>query len=415
MSPEALLPIAVATLGGAAIGLERQWSGHATGPRARFAGVRTFTMLGGLAGLCGWLWRAGLQAPAVTLLAALVALIVAAYVRAGVHDPEATTEVAALVTVTAGVIAGVGGVQLASGIVALTWLLLFEKTRVHGWVTRLDEPGLRAGARFAVMALVVLPLLPEGPFGPLGGVRPRVLWALVLFFSGLSFAGYVARRLVGPEQGYPVAGMLGGLISSTSVTLTFARLSRSGGVPPLALAAGTVAASSVLFPRVLIACSVLNPALALHLVPLFVPATLAGAAIALAIVRRAAATAAPDTASPRNPLAFWSAVQMAALVQAVLFVIEAVQAWYGRAGLVITGAALGLTDVDALTLSMARHAAEGGSVTVAAQALTAGIVSNTFLKLAVAAAIGRGRFRVMTVIGLGLIVMALAGGAVAVW
>ena len=76
------------------------------------------------------------------------------------------------------------------------------------------------------MAAVILPLLPAGPFGPLGGVRPRQLWALVLFFSGLSFVGYLARRAAGPGRGYALAGTLGGVLSSTSVTLTFSRLSR---------------------------------------------------------------------------------------------------------------------------------------------------------------------------------------------
>jgi uncharacterized membrane protein (DUF4010 family) len=94
-------------------------------------------------------------------------------------------------------------------------------------VARIDDVSLRAAMRFGVMALVVLPLLPSGPYGPLGGVQPRELWALVLFFSGLSFLGYVARRAVGPEYGYLATGLLGGLISSTNVTFTFARASRA--------------------------------------------------------------------------------------------------------------------------------------------------------------------------------------------
>ena len=76
------------------------------------------------------------------------------------------------------------------------------------------------------MAVVILPLLPEGPYGPLGGVKPRELWLLVLFFMGLSFAGYFARRLLGAERGYTVAGLLAGLVSSTNATFTFARMSR---------------------------------------------------------------------------------------------------------------------------------------------------------------------------------------------
>lgn len=114
---------------------------------------------------------------------------------------------------------------------------------------------------------MILPLLPEGPFGPLGGIRPRVLWALVLFFSGLSFAGSVARRLLGPGHGYLATGLLGGLMSSTNVTFTFARSSREETAVDRALAAGTIAANAMLYPRVLVATAILNPAVVSPLLP----------------------------------------------------------------------------------------------------------------------------------------------------
>ena len=213
--------LVIATLGGTAVGLERQWSGHADGPGARFGGIRTFTMLGAVSGLSGSLLTLEEPLAAIALLAGATAIIVAAYVAASRHDVDATTEVAALVVVAAGVFAGLGSFRLASGIIALLSLLLVEKSRLHSMVARIDDVSLRAAVRFGVMALVVLPLLPSGPYGPLGGVRPRELWALVLFFSGLSFLGYVARRAVGPGHGYFATGLIGGLISSTNVTFTF--------------------------------------------------------------------------------------------------------------------------------------------------------------------------------------------------
>ena len=266
MEMSELSGLVIAALGGAMVGLERQWSGHADGPAARFAGIRTFSMLGALAGLSGWLWNAGATAPAVLLLMGAVAIVVTAYVAASRHDIDGTTEVAALVVLAAGVLAGIGWIRLASGVVALTTLILVEKSRLHSLVRRIDDVGLRSGVRFAVMALVILPLLPEGPYGPLGGVRPRELWALVLFFSGLSFAGYVARRIVGPGRGYLVTGLLGGMISSTNVTFTFARTSRADPTMERPLAFGAVAANAMLYPRVMVATAILNasvvPALA---------------------------------------------------------------------------------------------------------------------------------------------------------
>jgi uncharacterized membrane protein (DUF4010 family) len=401
-----VLYILVATFGGAVVGLERQWSGHASGPNARFAGVRTFTLIGGLAGIAGWLCASALMPVALVLLGGLMGLIVAAYARASARDVDGTTEMAAIVTSGAGVLAGLGHLALASGIVALTSLLLVEKPRLHAWVSRIDEPEMRAGVRFAVMAIVVLPLLPEGPFGPWGGVRPRALWALVLFFSGLSFVGYVARRMAGPRQGYAVAGLLGGLVSSTNVTITFARLSRDARAPRAALAAGVLAACALLFVRVEITSAVLSQALSRRLIPVFVPAFVIGV-VGFVLGLRQREGEGADREGPGNPLEFRSAIQMTALFQAVLFLIHFVQSRFGASGVVVTGALVGLTDMDALTLSMSRQAAAGTDLDVAALALATGIVSNTIVKLLISVIVGRGLFRTLVGIGLAAIAAAL--------
>ncbi len=279
-----LLRIVVAALGGAAIGVEREWSGHASGPRARFGGVRTFTMLGGIAGLAGWLVTLNLTSFAVVLVAGAVALVIAGYVAASRVDVDATTEAAALIVLAAGLAAGMGSLALASGIVAVTMLLLVEKSRLHALVANLDDAEMRAAARFGVMAVVILPLLPEGPVGPFGGFKPRALWMLVLFFTGLSFAGYLARRTFGAGKGYPLAGILGGLISSTNTTFTFARLSRHEQKLSGPLAAGAVGACTMLFPRVLVAASVLNLPVARLLLPyLAVPFAIGAVALAFLV------------------------------------------------------------------------------------------------------------------------------------
>ena len=187
--------LVVAILGGAAVGVERQHSGHATGPNARLGGIRTFTLLGTLAGLAGLLIQSAMAVPAALLLAGAVLLIVAGYIRASRGDIDATTEVAAVVVLAAGVLGGLGELRLSAAITTLTVLVLAEKPRLHGFVARLDEPTMLAAARFAVMSVVILPLLPEGPYGPGPGIRPRELWMLVLLFSGMSFMGYIAQRM----------------------------------------------------------------------------------------------------------------------------------------------------------------------------------------------------------------------------
>jgi len=404
-APE-LFGLLVAALGGTAVGLERQWSGHAEGPQARFGGIRTFTLLGGLAGLSGWLWTTGVTVPAAILLGGAVLIVAAAYLAASRQDVEGTTEVAALVVLAAGVLAGTGALQLASAVIAVEILLLVEKTRLHALVRRIDDAELLAGARFAVMALVILPLLPEGPFGPFGGIRPRALWALVLFFSGLSFAGHVMRRLLGPGRGYLISGLVGGLGSSTSVTLTFARSSRADASLARALAFGAVAANLMLYPRVLAATAVLNPALVPPLLPYLLPPALVAALVVAAGLRAPATPAAAEQSSPPNPLQLSQALQMAALFAVVIVVVTVARDTWGQAGVLTTAAVLGFTDVDALTLSMAREIAPVVSLQTAALAIAIGVLSNTTLKLGIALVIGAGAFR--TIVAGALLAMGAA-------
>ena len=408
MDTSSLVGLLIAALGGAAVGLERQWSGHADGPAARFAGIRTFTMLGAVGGVSGWLWATGAAAPAVILLAGAVAVVAAAYVAGSRRDVDGTTEVAALVVLAAGLLAGMGSVRLASGILALLTLLLVEKSRLHALVQRIDDVGLRSGVRFAVMALVILPLLPEGPFGPLGGIRPREIWMLVLFFSGLSFAGYVARRVVGPGHGYLVTGLLGGLVSSTNVTFTFARTSRTDRPADRALAFGAVAANAMLYPRVLVATAILETAVVRPLVPYLLAPAVIAAAIAIVGALRSPDTGAPDV-SGRNPLQLGAALQMAVLFQAVLLAVPLVSAVWGQSGVFTSAAVLGLTDVDALTVSMARGVAATDSPAVAAAAIAVGVLANTAMKLGLAVFFGAAQFRIIAGGALVLMLVAMAG------
>lgn len=400
-STELALRLAIAALAGAVVGLERQWSGHADGPDARFAGIRTFTLLGLVGGLAGALHGGGAPFAGAALLAGAVALVVAAYATAARQDIDGTTEVAALVVLAAGALAGTGEFVVASGLATLTGLLLVEKSRLHALVARLPGDDLRNGIRFAAMAVVILPMLPTGPFGPAPGLRPRELWALVLFFSGLSFAGHIARKAVGARHGFWVAGALGGLISSTNVTLTFARASRETGAEVRALAVGALAANVVLFPRVLGATAVLSPALAWTLLPWLVPPALLLATLTAALARRT--PAGPDDApASDNPLRVPAALQMAVLFQLVLYAVDAARVWFGTAGLFASAAALGLTDVDALTMTMARSVAPAAGLDVAARAVAVGVFSNTMLKMTVAVAVGAGAYRLVAGLGLAL-------------
>ena len=409
-----LLDLAVAALAGLAVGIEREWSAKRPGEPARFGGVRTFLLLGLAGGLAAVLFRAVDPRIGLLLFAGGLGLVTVAYLVSAWHGTiDATSEVAGVLVLGAGAAAGFGMLTVASAVAATTALVLVEKSRMHAAVARLESSGLEAGARFAVLALVVLPILPRGPIARLGGLEPQKLWSVVLIFAGLSFAGYIALRLAGAERGYSVAGFLGGLVSSTAVTFNFARESRAERAElPVAkaLALGVVAACSILPLRVGAVAWALNPEVARALAPaLVLPIVATVVAIGFAWFRKPQGDGAPRL--PDNPLRLAAAIQMALLFQVVLWVLEALRERVGASGMLASSALLGLTDMDALTFSLTelagRAAPDGGPATVtagaAARGLLVGMLSNTVFKAAVAAVIGASAFRLRVVAALTLL------------
>ena len=409
---EIAIRLAIAALVGLAAGLEREWSGHASGPDARFAGLRTFCLLGLLGGIAGVLAAASQAVLGAALAAGGAALCVGAYVavvRRPSSTTDGTTEAAALAIVALGVLAGVGSIGIAAGAGAIVVLLLSEKTRLHWLVRKLGEPELRAGLQFAVLAVVVLPLLPPGPFFGDLAIKPRALWVIVLLFSGLNFAGFFARRILGAHRGLGVTGALGGMVSSTAVTLSFSRLSRTEDEVGAPLARGVLAACTVLIPRVLIVSAMLNPGVSLALLPILALPLIVGLVFSLVGWRSASNATRAGTESPDNPLHLGAAIQMALAFQVAMIAVTFARRLWGDVGVYSSATVLGITDVDALTVSMSRQDANL-TTSIAARAIALGILSNTLLKLAVAAAVGRATYRRRAAAGLAALAASTALG-----
>ena len=175
-----------------------------------------------------------------------------------------------------------------------------------------------------------------------------------------------------------------------------------------ALAFGAVGANAVLYPRVLAATAVLNPALVPSLIPYLAMPALVAALTAAIGQRRPAAAGAPDLPQD-NPLQLRAAMQMAVLFQGVIMLVSFARETWGQSGVLTSAAILGLTDVDALTVSMAREVAKSVSLEVAALAIAVGVLANTALKLGLALLFGGRRFR--TIVGGTLVLMILTAGA----
>lgn len=408
--------LAVAALTGLAVGIERERSGHATGPAGRFAGTRTFFLYGIIGGVAGLLASSDLVAPAAMLLALGGVLAIAAYVAAtrqgaGVREGEprldGTTETAALAVLAIAVLAGLGYLRISAGVAAIVVLALAEKTRIQSLIQRFGQVEFAAALQFAVLALVVLPLLPEGPVAQLGGLRPRALWTIVLAISALNFTAYVSGRLIGASRGMLVTGALGGLLSSTLTTLTFARRSRQDVEQSDLLADGALSACSVMPLRVLFIAWLLVPALALAFLPYALAAALTGFLV-VALSARGRTGAVSTTEAQRSPLRLASALRLAALFQVGFWLADLLRARLTPDGILAAGALLGLLEMDALTAAMARFADGAGTASVAAQGIAAGVIADGIVKIGIAVVLGSPRFRVRVSVGLVLLLGATA-------
>jgi uncharacterized membrane protein (DUF4010 family) len=255
---------------------------------------------------------------------------------------------------------------------------------------------------------VILPLLPATPLPWGGDISPRGLWMLVLLFSAINFGGYIARRWVGPDRGYGVAGILGGVVSSTLVTLQFARRSREEPEHANALALGTVAACTVLPVRLLAITAVLAPSVALASMRFLIPPAIIGLSLVVWSFRKSRNGAGEFTAG-RSPLQVFSSIKMAGAFLGALLAIDWLKGVWGTTGVYTSAILLGLTDMDALTVAMTRLGTTE-SAELAARGIAVGVISNTVFKTTLALILGTPAFRLRVAIGLGVLGAAVGVG-----
>ncbi len=270
--------LGVALAAGLLVGIERGWRQRGVVTGSRVAGVRTFALLGGLGGMIGLLvQRYGVVIPAILLSAAVIMLVIG-YARSmsGPQDVSITSPITALATLCFGILATSGHPALAMAAAAIITMILALRTGLHGLVQKLGEADVIALARFAIIAGAIWPFLPDGLYGPYDAWNPRQLWLVVVFVTGLSFAGYVASRIFGKEKGILAVAILGGAYSSTAVTALLSHRLRSDETGHGTLSAGIALATSIMFVRVLLLTAIIADFAVLPVVRLAGPAVLVG-------------------------------------------------------------------------------------------------------------------------------------------
>jgi uncharacterized membrane protein (DUF4010 family) len=393
--PPILTAIIVSACLGALVGLIRQWSSDQTSPAGEvdLGGVRTYTfwaMLGAVAAFLGETHAPALLAVVITLVG--LQQIVSLHRVPPTQHTGGTTFASALLTILVGALVYWGYRQSAVLVAATTMVMLGMKQTLHAWTRAFKLADIRATLQFVAITGVILPLVPNRTFGPFDAFNPFSTWLMVILISGLGFIGYIAMRFLGARAGILLTSLLGGLASSTATTLAFSKRSKEDPGLSNHYAMAVITACSVMLPRVVIAVGVLNPTLAVELIAPFLLMTLPAAiyGLWLRFARRPAAGVIEAPLALTNPLSLATAIKFALLYAVIgVLVKAATQLDLLQSGLLPLSFVSGLTDMDAISLSMAGSQLSGQvPLLLATKAVIVGAVANSILKAGFAISLG---------------------------
>ncbi|MFO7742979.1 MAG: MgtC/SapB family protein [Anaerolineae bacterium] len=369
---------------GVLIGLQREYA-HGGPEEELFAGVRTFALIS-LLGAAGALAADELGSPwgFAGLVLPMGALLVMAYFISAWHHEATglTTEVATLLAVTAGALCYWGYLALGAAVGVSTTVLLSLKPEMHAFARRITREDIYATLKFAVITVIVLPVLPNQEFGPppLDVLNPHEIWLMVVLISGISFLGYVLIKLVGARHGISLSGLLGGLVSSTAVTLNFARRSQEEELER-SFAVAIIVAWTMSFIRILIEVATVNRPLLAVVWPPLAAASAVGLLYGayLYVLGRSEEREEIDFS---NPFELGTALKFGLLFAVVLVVSKAASLYAGSVGVYLSSFFSAIPGVDAMTLSIARLSGGMGglALTTGARAIVVGAMSNTLAK-----------------------------------
>jgi uncharacterized membrane protein (DUF4010 family) len=408
------IQLGVALAIGLLVGVERGWQERKAPEGSRVAGVRTYALIGLLGGVAGLLAE---QLGAVVLglvFIGLAGVLTAAHFLAQSEDNDVgiTGVIAGLLTFVLGVMSTLDMLAVSASVAVVATALLGYKRLIHRWVGALERKDLRAGLIMLLISVVLLPLLPNRGYGPWGALNPYEIWWMVVLIASISFAGYYAVKLVGERRGILFTGLFGGLASSTALTVNLARVAREQAAMQPLLAAAILLACGTMFPRMLLVAGLINPDLLQHLV---------WPALAMALIIYAPAVwywrAGPRSGENTetvlaNPLELKAALSFGALLALVMLLARGLKSWLGDRGMLLLAAASGVTDVDAINLTLARMSLDELSLALAVSAIVVAAAVNSLVKGLLATVLGGWRLGLRVALPL---LAAAATGIAIVW
>lgn len=396
--PEDIVGLLVSACLGALVGLIRQWSEQqerAAGGEEEFAGLRTFVLLavlGYAAAVVGAPWRGAVFA--IVLLLVGLFLAVSQFRGGEAGHVGHTTFAASMLTFLLGGLVHAGHLRLAVAIAAGTMVVLGSKQVTHAWTRRFTPADVRSALQFVAVTGVILPVFPDRGYGPLAAFNPHSIWMMVVLISGLGFVGYILMRLLGARAGIAITGLVGGVASSTATTLAFSRRSREEPGMASSYALAVVLACAVMLGRVFVLLFAVSRDVAMRCLPALVLMAVPALIFILWVWLARRGRGAVEPPNLANPLGLWTAIQFALLYAGVTFLVKAAAHFHTEGGLMLVSFISGLTDMDAIALSVGNQVAAGDVLLgPGSRAVVLGAVANTLVKGAIAIALGGGEYR----------------------
>jgi uncharacterized membrane protein (DUF4010 family) len=402
-----LLGIALAI--GLLIGLERGWRTRDREEGMRVAGLRTYGMISLLGALSGILAQQVNPFLMGFAFLGLTSVLLLAYGKSvdKFKDFSITSIIASLITFTLGALTVFGHIMLASASAVVITSLLGFKPLLHGWMKKLEQQELYATLKLLLISVVMLPILPNQGYGPWAAFNPYHIWLMVVLIASVSYLGYFAIRIVGNQHGPVLTGALGGLVSSTAVTLNLSKLSTQQPGMENVLAAGILTACATMFVRTLLLTSVINPALFRALLPALLVMSIVTYLLAFLLWRNRQGFQTIEEITLENPFQLGMALKFGAFLVVIMLLSNLLKVYFGDMGTYFLAATSGLADVDPITLSMSQMSRQGLEVSVAAKAILIAVSVNSGIKSIFSWFIG-GRILALRV-GSTLVVAVVAG------
>lgn len=333
------------------VGLERESRGNELASKLT-AGVRTFTLISLFGFGCAWLYRLNVEFIIPIGIIVIGTMILAGYLAKQKSGAIGwTSEIAALLTFVVGVLSLLADIWIPMALGIFTTLLLSEKAHLEQYIDKLDKSEFLAVIKFLLVTLIILPALPDQNYTRFE-LNPYRIWQIVILISSIGFVGYFLMKKFGDKFGLWLSGLMGGIVSSTAVSIAMGNIAKQDSAKALRAFQATILASSVMYLRILVLIYFLNASIAYEIWWKLVVLFLCGLTLAFIVHDKNEEVSSVPISSIHNPFEIKPAVIFASLFVILSVVTILVKQFWGEGGLIGLSVIVGVTDIDPFILSI---------------------------------------------------------------